>query len=394
MENEPITTDTMETKEAVDAPKKTTNQVPDNLPIRPEDKIPVAPIIVEKVEKPEQIIKPISTNIIPATPADPPDSDDSEPKNNKQKIREAKKIIKPLRTFEDDVANFVKKGKVSTATIVMAEQKRREETAAIKKDKVATKNLFAGVKVSMVLIVFGIIAVVGALIFVNPIERISNFISGPSAVDDTLFDKKSETVIKLNNKINTEVKAEVINTIKRTEQLNPGEISEIKIVKNVSISLDNGRSQLGTEKVSTEDFLYILELNAPEKMTRSLNKDYLFGVIGTEKGNTPFILLGIDDFDRVFSGMFEWEKTMYRQVNDYFSEKLTTNDFETGPDAAYLNNLRDIIIFNRDARAIISPNNSVEFFYTLVNDDYLLMAEDTSIVENIANKLNLQSLVR
>lgn len=324
-----------------------------------------------------------------------PEKNPEPEKSREEKILEQKKIIRPLRTFEDDIANFVKKGKVSKATIIMAEENRRREKKVSEKNEEAKNDLFLGMKLSVVMIILGAIIIIVSFIIVKPIDRIGNLISGPSSVDDTLFDKKASVEIDVSSKLSSEVKLDVAYEILNAPQLNRGEIYEIKIVSDKFIESDSGRGNNVSQKVSAIEFMNALELNAPDRLKRSLSDDYLFGLIGvTAERKTPFLLLGVSDFDRTFSGMLEWEPNMWRHVNDYFNEKLTKNDLEAGTENVYLSNPVDVIIFNRDSRAIVNGRNEVEFFYTFVNDDYLLLAEDPNIVENIANKLNLQSLVR
>jgi spore maturation protein CgeB len=85
---------------------------------------------------------------------------------------------------------------------------------------------------------------------------------------------------------------------------------------------------------------------------------------------------------------------MFRQVNDLFFEKLPKSDFVVAQGKTDLTKLTDGVISNRDARAIVDENGQVLFYYTFVNDDHLLLAERTEIVNEIATKLNLKNLVR
>jgi hypothetical protein len=304
------------------------------------------------------------------------------------------RIIKPLRTYEDDVARFVKNKKISTSQIMMAEKNRAlnskkssDKTPKSPKDKKAF-----WIMMSIILVIAGLAIALFAYIFFNPSTGIVNFNSGPQDLTDALIDKKEEVVIDSTGKVALDVKTAVINSIKQPPFLADGEIAEIKIVKDV---FDPITQKNVKDRVPTYEALDFMELDIPDRAVRSFDEsEYLIGLIGTNDRQTPFILIRVTDVDLVLSGMLSWETSMFRDVNDFFFEKLPTGDFVTGNANSNLTNLTDGVISNRDARAIVDSQGSVLFYYTFVNDDHILLGERTEIVSDIATKLNLRSLVR
>jgi hypothetical protein len=323
----------------------------------------------------------------------------------KAKIEEHKKTIRPLRTYEGDVSSFVKNNKISTANIVIEEQKRKQnlqnaqatnktavEEAPITETTTTGPNFFQKIPrnllISIGLIAVSIAIIVLVTIFFNPLDAIKDGINNLTNNDDpqdVLIDKEDETKISSENKINLEIKAEIIDAIKDADTLGNGEILEIRVTE-------------GGESVPISRLLEILEMTPPDKMARALSNDYLIGMIGVSGDIVPFILLGTEEFDQVFATILGWEGYMYRQVNDFFFKELGINDFLE-------NNLndqkgfsptdfKDIVVANRDARALIRNNGETAFFYTFVNSRYLLLTTDTRIVASMAQKLNLQNLIR
>jgi hypothetical protein len=308
-----------------------------------------------------------------------------------QTEQKQQRLIKPLRTYEDDVARFVKNKKVSTSTIMLAEQNRR--LASKQKEKTVKnrdKKTF-WIRISIILTLIGFAVLVFAFVFFNPETGVVNFNYGPQDIDDALIDKKDEVIIDSTGRVPLDVKNAVITAIQAPPFLNKGEIAEIKIVADKTDPVTNKTTQA---KVSVSEMLNFLELNTPGQMTRSLGDEYLLGLFGLETKTTPFILIKVDDFDQVFSGLLDWEISMFRQVNDLFFEKLPKSDFVVAQGKTDLTKLTDGVISNRDARAIVDENGQVLFYYTFVNDDHLLLAERTEIVNEIATKLNLKNLVR
>ena len=314
-------------------------------------------------------------------------------------------LVRPLRTYEDDVSDFVRKEKVSTSTIVLAEEERRRERSKIIKIQDDKKNITTGLKVSVILVILGVLVIAG-IIFINPADILNTFHPSDSAddLDPVLINKTTDVIFASDGKLSSEIKDSVAVNIENPPVLEKGEIAEFKITKKREVDIDGEIIFGNPEKISTAAFIEIMELDMPEGIIRSFNSDYLFGVINTGNNTSSFILFKTFEFNRIFSGMFDWESTMYRSVNDIFFKTLGTDDFlfndgtSVGSSSSVNNfdpsNLVDIVIFNRDARAIININGEILFYYTFVDNEYLLLASDKLVVEEIAKKLNLQRLIR
>ena len=335
---------------------------------------------------------------------------DKVPQNNDNKqqiinrIRKDKFLVRPLRTYKDDVASFVKKGKVSTSKIVLAETSRKREREDTQQLKSESKKIATGFKIAVVLVILGVLAIITAMFAPKLIDLVrGNRSSDTNNEDPALLDKIGVLEVVTDNRTNTAVKSFVADYIKNPPLLSNRQMIEIQIVKNKIVSETSVGGKI--EKVPTVDFVSILELTIPDNTLRSLHTDYLFGLIQIEENTVPFILFKATDFERVFAGMFEWEKFAYRSINDIFFQTLGSNDYltselntSTSTTESGLNfnpyNFTDVIIYNRDSRALVNKDGKILFFYTFLDSDYLLLTSNTSVVEQIISKLNLQKLIR
>lgn len=311
-------------------------------------------------------------------------------------------IIRPLRTYEEDVATFVKRGQVTTAKIVVAEQKRQQEITSAKGAEESQKTSGLALKISGILIVLAAVILAGVFYFLKPTEDTPVVPTVSSGLRDILIDKKETFQIPIDNKITLEIKDAVVDYIESPPVLGLNEIAEIQLTKKISGATEGG---IMDEKIKIAEMLSVMELRPLETTVRSFDENYIFGLINIEGQTIPFILIKTLEFEQVFSGMLVWEKTLYREINDIFFDTLGTDDFlVVNPNASSTvtngnssfdpQKFTDIVIYNRDARAIIDNNDKVLFFYTFVNNNHILLTSKTAAVEEIAKKLNLQNIVR
>ncbi len=318
--------------------------------------------------------------------------------NSTAPVAKEKFVTRPLRTYEEDVANFVKRGQISTSKIIAAEQKRQYETEQIRGADETKKKISLIIIVSLCLFILAGLILWGAFYLLkNDGDFTSNI---PKNFRDVLIDKKQEIEIVADYKLGSEVKKEIVGNIENPPtDLNNSEIAEIVINKTVPITKGDKTIEV-KEKINIQELFKYLEFYPDDTMMRSLGENYLLGLIKTEGDTVPFILIKTLEYERVFSGMLNWEIKLYREINDIFFKTLGTNDFLTltpnNTGVAYFdpNKFTDIVIYNKDVRAIINSQNQILFFYTFVNNDHLLITSKPAVVQEIATKLNLQNIVR
>jgi len=181
-------------------------------------------------------------------------------------------VIRPLRTYEEDVANFVKRGQISTSKIIAAEQKRQRETASVAEAENIKKRTHLMLKVSLGLVVLAILILWGIyFIFKSKEEPGQN---QPNNFGNILIDKKQIIEIPTDYKLNSEIKTQIIRNIDvPPSDLNEREIAEILVTKKISQTIGDETIEI-KQKVSFAELLDILELYPDDTFIRALDENY------------------------------------------------------------------------------------------------------------------------
>ena len=122
--------------------------------------------------------------------------------------------------------------------------------------------------------------------------------------------------------------------------------------------------------------------SAPAYLLRSLG-DYMFGILKQDT-NELFILMKTDSFETGFSGMLEWEKTIAQEIGQLFfnAASSTPTQFE------------DIVIKNKDTRAIRNTQREMLFVYAFLDKEIILIAGNEKVFNNILNRYFNSKLVQ
>ncbi len=308
-------------------------------------------------------------------------------------------VNRPLRTYEEDVANFVKRGQITTAKIIAAEQKRQAESANIREVDNTKKKIVTIAAASLGLVVLSILILWGVFSYIKSDNKIVD--SGrPSNFRDILINKKESIEIPVDYKIVSEIKTKIIQNIDvPPSDIQNGEIIEILLTKSTR-EIIGDKSIETKQKISVSELFNYMELSPEDSFVRALDQNYLFGLTNLEGETFPFILIKTLEYERVFAGLLNWERTLYREINDFFFKTLGTDDFvnlssiNSDENSFDPNRFVDKILYNRDARAIVNNNDEVLFYYTFVNNNHILLSSKPAAIQDLATKLNLENIVR
>ena len=169
---------------------------------------------------------------------------------------------------------------------------------------------------------------------------------------------------------------------------------------------------------STNDLLSLLEARVPDTVRRSLDQNYMLGV-HVKANNEPYLLFRITNFNNVFAGMFQWERTLAKDMESIFFRNLsvlnkeltnptvptpifvsTTTDSGTSttielPQRTTSNTkiFEDEVIANTDARVLKNQSGKTVFFYTYIDEDYLFFGTDVTTFRQTRDRLRTAKLV-
>jgi hypothetical protein len=171
-----------------------------------------------------------------------------------------KKPLKSLRTYQGDVDEILSGGKASSATILVAEQKRKEEHPEKVIDPVKNEKrnkLFVGIGTSFLLI--GILAV-GVVYYIKATEKVAI-----SEEETTLLNYGEDVSFSMANSI----RENLILKINGAKDNFNGPSNTVLYIKPTNVS----------EKVAANlsDILTILTPNMPGALSRSFENKYMIG---------------------------------------------------------------------------------------------------------------------
>lgn len=285
-----------------------------------------------------------------------------EPENNK----EIKKPIKSLRTYQGDVEEALSKTKSSAATIMIAEQKRKEKSPEIF-DR--PKNLEVRNKTFIVtgisLFVLGLI-IVGSVYYVKSMQQVV-----VEQNTKALIAYSAEHKIAANSLNREQLIAKIISE-KNTFKMQPNSVLFLN-------TLDEKEKEIDTEKI-----LSLLAPKMPSSLVRSFGGRYMIGVYSFDT-NEPFIILKTEDFPESYSGMLKWEKDMVSDLGKIFSINIKNSE----PPPVFL----DEAVKNKDLRALVDSNNKTLLLYSFVDKNTLIITTNEGIFNAINEKylINMQT---
>ncbi|MFM2357423.1 MAG: hypothetical protein RJA61_160 [Candidatus Parcubacteria bacterium] len=267
-------------------------------------------------------------------------------------------LIKPLRTYQGDVAEAVQTKNESVVSISLAEKKRNEDAPYTP----PKNNTFIILIISAVLIFGGIFAVVITL-------------STRSTTDAPVVIPKPTSLISASKE--TEIAISEINTSNAFQTFKQkGDTLGISVGSLGALFITD---PLKEEQVSPQALFQVIAPNAPAQLVRSLT-DFMIGSFAKEIETETFVILTTNSFELSFSGMLGWEKTIRNDLIGF----APTN---TG-------NFSDMFIKNKDVRVIKNTDGVIVFMYSFLNPNTIVLAQSSESFIAILNQFTTNQLVR
>ncbi len=234
--------------------------------------------------------------------------------------------IKPIRTYESDVADLMSHKHTSTASIAIAESKKEtgEEKPASHEPSHAVKDLLL-VLFSLLLIAGGAFAAYYLYLqsaLAPSAPTIGNANAGQQVLS-ALITSDFTTVLTIDGLSTNAIISKVQAVM--TEPQPAGSIREI-----VPVVSQNGNEA----RVSASNMLKIMNIPAPNILVRSLNDAWMLGVYAGANGQkSVFVVAKNDFFQNSFAGMLQWENLMPDDLKQYLYPSSLTDIANTPPTA-------------------------------------------------------------
>lgn len=272
--------------------------------------------------------------------------------------------LKPIRTFESDIASSVRSNQGSVVHIALAEEeKRRSQETVAHGNK---KSVLFGT-LGLVLIIASC-ALVGIAIYTTE-HNSPKPVPIPEIKKEGLFTAGHEYVFALaTSTTRMETIAELQKTVP-TQTL--GDISRVVITvagTTTPIALDD------------TDFLSVLLPKAPDLFKRSLAPLFEYGVY-QDTTPKPFLIFTSIDYDRSYAGLLAWERDMKSEFSDLFNNApenttINTSDETTQPVVHSLV-FKDTVVKNVELRVLLDENGTEYLVYGFPRRNTLIIAPNT-----------------
>ena len=288
--------------------------------------------------------------------------------------------LKPIKTFQSDVEELLRKQQISKATIAISESEKRvriEEQAPqnISSPSFSDSKIFKisgdiplSSKWNIGLIT---LAVIGVLV-----------IGGISAGVFFYFRGNGKQEISEPNTTIPQGVAIAIDSMESKE----GAIKTIwSQVRGLSVPQNELRVipiKLDNVAITTLELFEKIEASAPAPLERALGTMPTLGIHGF-RGGKPFLLFSVSSYDHAFDGMLSWEQNLLSDIGPLFgiSVRDILGKAASTTSEALQNTLavKDVIIKNKDVRAIFDPKKEIIFLYSFIDKETLVLttSEDT-----------------
>ncbi len=286
-----------------------------------------------------------------------------------------------IRTYRDDLARVIKKNKISLTEAIIAEETKKDKKLLKKFSQI--KNITKNTQKKIILTSLSAFLILSGITFVF-----------------FVYYYKDTPVIKVEN---VEVKTFIYSEYQREIFLE--KLNNIKLTKLIQTELDNTNLPIGSllhlylttriEKddgvvgksiVNTSELFSSLGSRVSETFLRFIEPDFMYGYYSSAE-NYPFIILKTRSFDNSFPEMLNWEKNLIEDLRPIFVEnnpaisqsELRTEDF----------NFKDIVIKNKDTRAILNNSGEIIFIYSFINKNTIIITTSKTALQEIFDRLTI-----
>mgnify|MGYP001602115807 FL=1 len=135
-------------------------------------------------------------------------------------------------------------------------------------------------------------------------------------------------------------------------------------------------------KAAAAEFMTSIAPATPPDLLRSLLPEFFFGFHAVDE-NVPILVLQLGSYERAFSSMLEWEKTINEDLSPLFARVL--HNVRNAQGIPTLAGFEDVVIRNYDVRVLKGSRGEIRMLYAFPSRDILIIAESPhSFVETLA----------
>lgn len=323
-------------------------------------------------------------------------------------------IVKPLRTYERDVAETIRNKSESIASINLARQKKKEEEA---KKSPVPQQVHKAAEKGLVFLVSIVLLFAGAGIIGFVIYYFSTQPDPIVSTEPTLISTDRQFKLEIDSR--NPAAALLLVQIQLREMIEQNKLAAIQVfekVEGVAVSgAGTGNEGTPTPRIierplSVETFFDLFAKNAPNSLIRALGTEWLFGFQNVRDNNEPFLFLTIAEFDNTFDGMLRWEEKIFEDFKAISnlstptaptaptettetassSTSISTTPVSTGPVGGF----QDLVIRNKDTRVLRDNLGTIVLLYSFLDERHLVITTKEETFREILNRFFSSQVVR
>lgn len=293
--------------------------------------------------------------------------------HNKQKLPS-------LRSYQGDMAEFIKNKNESVISIAVKEKERKEERLEMpEKEKPAAfpKPAKAGFKVNFAVLALSLLLIGGGLLASYFVYQFWQNRSLPATV------VLKEKILPYNHSIDLkEVSRANFESQFRAIAAESG-ITVINLSDERSVSLKKSR-----------DFFNALKTPIRPELDRTLRDDFVLGLVSQSSQSSAFLIITVNDFGQAFSGMLDWESSLEKDLSFLAPGAEIASSSASSTPAKSLFSWKDIIIKNKDTRALVNSKGRSRIAYTFLDKNTVLLIGDISLIGEISSAYASRAVAR
>lgn len=222
-------------------------------------------------------------------------------------------VVRPLRTFRDDIAQVVERRKISLVSALAAEEDQRSQQKASAASTPRARSFSPGayfmLGMSVVFLAIGGLVLGGYFAFFEKEEAIGV----PKAVLPSIVFTEMQTQIDVSNMGRDDLMS-ALSAEKDRISLRLGAMTAVYPIAS---------GPEGWRLLAANELFDALESRAPLPLVRALSPFFMFGIHEFD-GNEPFFIFKTEVYDNAFAGMLEWEPLMSIDLSPLFGRVSLT----------------------------------------------------------------------
>ncbi len=277
-----------------------------------------------------------------------------------------------IRTFTGDISTAVEGDNLSLSHIVTSETTRThtiEHTEDTPQKK--TSFVFIICLTFALMLTIGGIGAIGYTVFQKR-NLLNTPVTTPTIVP-AILRADSEHVIEIKNPSARIIGEEIAKELK-----NPPTTDGLR--KITLLALDD----LEQKPILLNDFIKVLEFKIPDNLARTIDQEYFLGINFIRGEGKIVLILKGENPEQLFPGMLEWETYLEQDLRKIF---LSNTGTSTGM-------FKDKIIANKDTRTLSTEDSSLLFFYSIIDEIFVIYAEEANTFTEMIKRIREQNLLK